>query len=125
MKILSFLIISLIINFTVSAQSSKDSSMDQNHQNANSQPQHDQYYQMQNGKLVMYSHGVKNALIMDVTLPDGTTITTDGKVTWKNRKTQTLQDGESIDMSGKIQHLNKTQMNNQDRNSADSSIQMK
>jgi hypothetical protein len=92
MKILTLLVFATVISFSVSAQA--DSTRDKNDQNGYSQSGNHQYYQLQNGKLVMYSNGVKNAIIKDVTLPDGTTITTNGKVTWKDGKTQTLQDGE-------------------------------
>jgi len=120
MKMLSLLIFALAISFSVSAQISRDTINSNRNQNRYSQPGNHQYYQLQNGKLVMYSHDVKNAIIKDVTLPNGTTITTNGKITWKNGKTHTLQEGESIGMSGKIYNgkMNNHHMSNS--NNADS-----
>ncbi|HXR85250.1 MAG TPA: DUF6799 domain-containing protein [Hanamia sp.] len=105
MTIIRLLVFALMINFTVSAQNS-DSTNHRRRQNQYGESGNQQWYQMQNGSLVMYSHGEKNAIIKDVTLPDGTTITTDGKVTWKDGKTHILQDGESIGMNGKIHTSN-------------------
>jgi hypothetical protein len=106
MKILSLLSFALVISFSVFAQISSDTTNSNRNKNGYSQPGNHQYYQMQDGKLVMYSHDVKNDVIKDVTLPNGTTITTTGKVTWKNGKTHTLQEGESIGMNGKIYNGN-------------------
>lgn len=61
---------------------------------------------MKDGKLMSDKNGTKTDVTNDVTLSNGTKITTDGKVTWKNGKTQTLQNGEVIDMNGKIHNWN-------------------
>jgi len=115
MKNLSLLVFALVICCSVSAQTSDTTTMHRKHQNEYSQSANHPRYEMQDGRLVMYSHGVKNTVIKDVTLPNGTTITTDGKVTWKDGKTQTLQDGESIGMNGKIHMRNNMKNGNHEK----------
>jgi hypothetical protein len=101
MKNLSLLIIAFAFCFSASAQTTGDTTHHRTHHQY-SQTKHTEHYVMQDGKLMMDKNGTMNAVNSDVTLSNGTTITTDGKVTWKNGKTQTLQNGERISTNGKI-----------------------
>ncbi len=102
MKILSLLIIAFAISFTASAQNSMDTTHHtRTHHYTKTNMNHERYV-MKNGKLMSDMNGTKTDVTNDVTLSNGTTITTDGKVTWKNGKTETLKNGEMVDMNGKI-----------------------
>lgn len=50
----------------------------------------------------MDKNGAKSAVSQDVTLSNGTTITTDGKITWKDGKTETLKEDQWVGMNGKV-----------------------
>lgn len=102
MKILSLLIVAIAISFTASAQTSMDTTHHKTHHQYTKTHMNHERYIMKDGKLMSDKNGTKTDITNDVTLSNGTTITTDGKVTWKNGKTQTLQNGEMIDMNGKI-----------------------
>lgn len=106
MKFLSLMIIACAFALSASAQQTMDST---HHRNRNeyskSNSQHGWYY-MKDGKLMSNRNGTSTAITNDVTLNNGTTITSDGKVTWKDGKTETLQNGERIDMNGKIHKWN-------------------
>lgn len=101
MKNVSLLIIALVFCFSASAQTTGDTTHHKMH-NQYSQSKNNEHYMLQNGKLMMDRNGTMSAVTNDVTLSNGTMITTDGKVTWKNGKTQTLQNGESIGTNGRI-----------------------
>jgi hypothetical protein len=102
MKILSLLVIAFAISFSASAQTSMDTTPHRtHHQYSKTNMNHERYF-MKDGKLMSDKNGTKTDVTNDVTLSNGTTITTDGKVTWKNGKTQTLENDEMIDMNGKI-----------------------
>jgi hypothetical protein len=107
MKILSLLAIAFVISCSASAQTTSDTTIHHrtHHQYSKTNGNHERYV-MQNGKLMSDKNGTKTDVTNDVTLSNGTTITTDGKVTWKSGKTQTLQNGEMIDMNGKIHNWN-------------------
>lgn len=107
MKILSLLVIAFAISFSASAQTNMDTTAHHrtHHQYSKTSMNHERYM-MKDGKLMMDKNGKKTDVTKDVTLSNGTTITTDGKVTWKNGKTQTLHNGEVIDMNGKIHNWN-------------------
>lgn len=100
MKTITLFVVAIAFCFSASAQVSH---------NANPPKKHHQmthsshsYYTMQNGKLMMSNNGTMSAVTNDVTLSNGTTISTDGKVTWKNGKTEDLQNGQRIGSNGKI-----------------------
>jgi cytoskeletal protein RodZ len=103
MKILSLFAIAIAISFSASAQTTTDTTTHHktHHQYSNTSTNHERYM-MKNGKLMSEKNGTNTDVTNDVTLSNGTTITTDGKVTWKNGKSQTLQNGEMVDMNGKI-----------------------
>lgn len=101
MKILSLLVIAFAISFSASAQNMDTTHHRTHHQYSKTNMNHERYI-MKDGKLMSDKNGTKTDVTNDVTLSNGTTITTDGKVTWKSGKTQTLQNGEMIDMNGKI-----------------------
>ncbi len=107
MKILSLLVIAFAISFSASAQTNMDTTTHHrtHHEYSKTNMNHERYM-LKDGKLMMDKNGKKTDVTNDVTLSNGTTITTDGKVTWKNGKTQTLQNGEVIDMNGKIHNWN-------------------
>ena len=102
MKILSLLLIAFAISFSASAQTNMDTTHPRTHHKYSKTNMNHERYFMKDGKLMSDKNGTKTDVTNDVTLSNGTTITTDGKVTWKNGKTQTLQNGEMIDMNGKI-----------------------
>ena len=101
MKNLSLLIIAFAFCCTASAQSTSDTTHHRTHHQY-SQTKNSEHYVMQDGKLMMDKNGTMSAVNSDVTLSNGTTITTDGKVTWKSGKTQTLENGERIGSNGHI-----------------------
>jgi len=92
MKTISLFVVAIAFCFSASAQVSNNANPPQkHHQNAHS---NQSYYTMQNGKLMMSNNGTMSAVDNDVTLSNGTTISTTGKVTWKSGKTENLQNGE-------------------------------
>jgi hypothetical protein len=101
MKILSLLVIAFAISFSISAQTPMDTTHHRTHHYSKTSMNHERYM-MKDGKLISDMNGTKTDVTNDVTLSNGTTITPDGKVTWKSGKTQTLTNGEMIDMNGKI-----------------------
>jgi len=100
MKTLSLLIVAFALSFSVSAQTSSsttNSKTQSGYHNAN----HENYV-LKDGKLMQWKDHKENTVTQDVTLSNGTMISTDGKVTWKDGKSQTLTDGQMVDMNGKI-----------------------
>lgn len=108
MKTLSLLIVAFALSFSVSAQTSNDTT----HAKSQSGYHHANHenYVFKDGKLMQWKDGKENAMTQDVTLSNGTMISTDGKVTWKDGKSQTLTDGQMVDMNGKI-HNKRGMMN--------------
>ena len=100
MKNLSLLILAVAFSYGASAEINSATSQ-QNVNQVYSQKHHEGYF-LKDGKLMMMKDGTTSAVTQDVTLTDGTTISTDGKVTWKDGKSQTLTDSNWVDMSGKI-----------------------
>lgn len=88
------------ISIGASAQTTSDTSHAKTHHEY-SQRNHEMYV-FNDGKLMMSKNGTKSDVSQDVTLTNGTTVSTDGKVTWKDGKTKTLTNGEWLDMNGKI-----------------------
>jgi uncharacterized protein with beta-barrel porin domain len=101
MKTLSLLIVAFALSFSVSAQTTKK---DSTHAKTHSEYHHANHemYVLKDGKLMEWKNGKESAVMQEVTLPNGTTITTDGKVTWKDGKSQTLTNGQMVEMNGKI-----------------------
>ena len=102
MKTLSLLIVAFAFAFSTSAQSVSDTAHKGMHHHQYSQSSKMTHYVMQDGKLMMDKSGTMSAVTSDVTLSNGTTITTDGKVTWKDGKSKTLTNGEKVSSTGKI-----------------------
>lgn len=100
MKNLGLMIIAIAFCFNASAQTTSDTSHHKMHHKY-SQTSHE-HYVMKDGKLMMDKSGTMSAVDNDVTLSNGTKISTDGKVTWKDGKTQTLKDGERVGTNGKV-----------------------
>jgi len=101
MKTISLFLVAIAFCFSASAQVNNEANLPQKH-HQNAQSNNHNYYTMQNGKLMMSNNGTMSAVDNDVTLSNGTTISTTGKVTWKSGKTENLQNGERIGSSGKI-----------------------
>jgi hypothetical protein len=101
MKTISLFIVAIAFCFSASAQVSNEATPSQKH-HQNMQSNNHTYYTMQDGKLMMSNNGTMSAVDNDVTLSNGTTISTTGKVTWKSGKTENLQSGQRIGSSGKI-----------------------
>lgn len=110
MKILSLLIIAFAISFSTSAQTTMDTTHHRTQHHYSKTTTHHDHYMMKDGKLMSDKNGTKTDVTSDVTLSNGTTITPDGKVTWKNGKTQTLRNGEMIDMNGKVHNWSSSKM---------------
>jgi hypothetical protein len=120
MKNLSLLFVAIAISIGASAQkmNSTDTTPKMNHEY--SQKNHDGY-SFNNGKLMMNKNGTNSAVTQDATLTNGTTISNNGTVTWKNGKTQTLKEGDWVDMNGKV-HSNKMKSSKSWKNKSDSSM---
>jgi hypothetical protein len=112
MKILSLLLIACAFSFTASAQSMQDTTHHRKH-NGYSQSANHQWYTFKDGSLMMNNKGTMTPVTSDVTLSNGTTISTSGKVTWKNGKSQTLENGEMVDGNGKIHKGRKNKMSSE------------
>lgn len=119
MKTLCLLIIAFVISIGVSAQTKSDTSHTKSHQRY-SQNNHE-IYLFKDGKLMMRKYGTISHVTQEVTLANGTTISTDGIITWKNGKTQTLKEGEWVDMNGKVHYI-KIKTSNNLKNKSDTSI---
>ena len=104
MKSLNLLILAFAFSYGASAEINSSNSLQKTNQ-VYSQKHHEGYF-LKDGKLMMIKDGTTLAVTQAVTLTDGTTITTDGKVTWKDGKSQTLTDNDWVDMTGKI-HVKK------------------
>lgn len=100
MKNLCLLFLALALSFGVSAQTKADTSHSKTH-HAYSQKSHEMYF-LKDGKLMMNKNGTKSDVSQNVTLSNGTTIATDGKITWKDGKSETLKEDQWVDMTGKV-----------------------
>lgn len=100
MKNLSLLVLAFAMSYGATAEI--NSATSNQHANQVYFQNHHEGYFLKDGKLMMMKDGTTSAVSQEVTLANGTTITTDGKVTWKNGKSQTLTDHNWIDMNGKI-----------------------
>ncbi|HUZ59303.1 MAG TPA: DUF6799 domain-containing protein [Hanamia sp.] len=119
MKNLFLLIVAFTISIGVSDQTMSDTSHSRTHpEYANKN--HEMYF-FKNGKMVMSKNGTKSEVNQAVTLANGTTLSTDGKVTWQDGKSKTLKDGEWVDMNGKI-HSKKMKSSDSWKGKSDSSM---
>ena len=59
---------------------------------------------MEDGKMIVYKNGKSSKMESDMTLSNGTMVSTDGSVKLKNGKTVMLKNGESIGLNGKMMH---------------------
>ena len=59
---------------------------------------------MEDGKMMVYKNGKSGMMETDMTLSNGTMVSTDGTVKLKNGKTVMLKNGESIGLNGKMMH---------------------
>lgn len=64
--------------------------------------QHPDGYMMKSGKVVMIKDGKVTTLDKEVTLENGTTITTNGSILQMDGTKATLKEGEHVDMTGKM-----------------------
>lgn len=119
MKNLFLLFAAFAISIGVSAQTTNPTTTSKMH-NGYSQKNHDGY-SYNNGKLMMSKSGTNSDVTQDATLNNGTTISTNGTVTWKNGKTQTLKEGDWVDMNGKV-HSKNMKSSNSWKNKRDSSM---
>lgn len=101
MKILSLLMIACALSFSASAQTMSDTTHHKMHHEYSKSGNH-QWYTFKDGSLMMKNNGKMMPVASDVTLSNGTTISTTGKVTWKDGKSQMLENGEMVDGNGKI-----------------------
>lgn len=125
MKTLSLLIVAFAFCFSASAQTMSDTGHHKMKNNY-SQSRNNDHYMMKDGKLMMDKNGTMSSVDNDVTLSNGTTISREGKVTWKDGKTQTLKNGERVGSNGKVwgdkmNNSSSTHRMNNMRNKADSS----
>jgi hypothetical protein len=124
MKSISLLIFVFLLSWSAMAQINTDStngSMNKNNatmNNRDSKSVHE-FYAMRNGKLVKIKNKIKTDQTDNVTLDDGTIISSNGQVQHKDGTTEMLKEGEWIDDSGKIHegrmnqgnHMNHMNMN--------------
>ncbi|HET7116387.1 MAG TPA: DUF6799 domain-containing protein [Hanamia sp.] len=101
MKNLSLMVIAVAISISASAQTKTESTPRQMNKTEHNHSKWEAYM-LKDGKLMLMKDGKESAVTQDVKLSDGTTISTDGKVTWKDGKTETLKTDEWIGMNGKI-----------------------
>jgi len=100
MKNLCLLLMAFALSIGASAQTKSDTSHSKTHHEY-SQKIHEMYF-LKDGKLMMDKNGTKSDVSQDVTLSNGATITTDGKITWKDGKTETLKEDQWVGMNGKV-----------------------
>lgn len=112
MKFLSLLLIASALSFSASAQTTSDTTHHKMHHEYTKSRNHQWYTFFKDGSLMMKNNGTIAPVKSDVTLSNGTMISTTGKVTWKDGKTQDLQNGEMIDGNGKIHREKMTKMDN-------------
>lgn len=101
MKNLCLLLMAFALSIGASAQTKSDTSHSKTHHHEYSQKTHEMYF-LKDGKLMMSKNGTKSDVNQEVTLSNGTTISTDGKITWKDGKTAMLKNGEWVNMDGKV-----------------------
>ena len=111
MKILSFFLIASALSFSASAQTTSGTAHHKMHHEY-SHSQNHQWYTFKDGSLMMNNKGTMVPFTNDVTLSNGTMISSTGKVTWKDGKSQMLENGEMVDGNGKI---HKEKMNKMDK----------
>ncbi len=63
------------------------------------------YIMMKKGQLLEVQHGRQTPVKRNITLVNGTTIHTNGKIDDSNGKTKGLKEGQYIQMDGKIDYL--------------------
>lgn len=64
--------------------------------------QHPDGYMLKSGKVVMIKDGKVTTIDKDITLENGTTITTNGSILQMDGTKATLKEGEHIDLTGKM-----------------------
>lgn len=101
MKNLSLLILAVAISIGASAQTKTEATPQQMNKTEHNHSKWEAYM-MKDGKLMLMKDGKESAVTQDVALSNGTTISTDGKVAWKDGKTETLKEDEWLGMDGKI-----------------------
>lgn len=119
MKTLCLLFVVFSLSTGVSAQTKSDTLHTNSHQQY-SQNNHE-IYLFKNGKLMMRKFGTISHVSQDVELANGTTISTNGKITRKNGKTQTLKEGEWVDLNGNVHYI-KMKTSNNLKSKSDSSM---
>lgn len=119
MKNLSLLFVAIAISIGASAQTTNPTTTTPKMHKEYAQKNHDGYAYT-NGKLMMNKDGTSSEVTQDATLANGTTISNNGKVIWKNGKTQTLKEGDWVDMNGKVH--SKMKSSNSWKNKSDTSM---
>ena len=118
MKNLFLLFAAIAISIGASAQKMNSGTTPTQKHNKYAQKNHEMYA-FKNGKLMMSKNGTNSDVTQDATLANGTTISTDGKITWKDGKTQTLKEGDWVDMNGKV-HSKRMKSSGSWKNKSDS-----
>lgn len=75
-----------------------------------------EFYIMRDGKLIKVKNKVKTDQVDNVTLDNGTQISSNGQVQFKDGKTETLKEGEMIDENGNIHSRNRMNNGKMDEN---------
>ena len=123
MKNISLLLFAILLSFGAMAQVT-DSTMNNNNNNAtmdNSNTKVDgdetktvnEFYAFKDGKLIKVKNKVKTEQKDNVTLSNGTQISSNGTIQYSDGTTATLKEGEWIDDNGKI---HQGRMNKDDKN---------
>ena len=127
MKNISLLVFAILLSFGAMAQVT-DSTMNKNNNatmnNSNTKVDGDEtktvneFYAFKDGKLVKVKNKVKTEQKDNVTLSNGTQISSNGTVQYSDGTTATLKEGEWIDDQGKIHQgrMNKMNMDKKDWN---------
>ena len=131
MKNISLLLFAILLSFGAMAQVT-DSTMNNNNNNAtmdNSNTKVDgdetktvnEFYAFKDGKLIKVKNKVKTEQKDNVTLSNGTQISSNGTIQYSDGTTATLKEGEWIDDNGKIHQgrMNKDKNWNSDKKSWD------
>jgi hypothetical protein len=125
MKNISLLVFAILLSFGAMAQVT-DSTMNNNNNatmnNSNTKVDGDEtktvneFYAFKDGKLVKVKNKVKTEQKDNVTLSNGTQISSNGTIQYSDGTTATLKEGEWIDDKGKIHQGRMNKMNKDNKN---------
>lgn len=107
MKKLLLLLVACIFSLGAMAQ---DGKMQDNKMHHKEKMEKKDHVMMKDGKMMMMKDGKKMAMDKDMTMADGTMVSTKGKVTMKNGQTMMMKDGDKMDMNGMMTNKKDSKM---------------